>query len=100
MIGRDVHSYATQYRIYLDTHLGKAASALIDAAPRIVLDAEFGACAFGKNEHDVRIAAEMYQHDIAIITRATVHGRYRCAPLVAIAQAEFEYGGFAVKLNK
>ncbi|MEQ1775082.1 MAG: class II aldolase/adducin family protein [Burkholderiales bacterium] len=99
MIGRDVHAYAARYRAYLDTHLGKQASALIDAAPRIVLDPEFGVCAFGKTAHDARIAAEMFQHDIAIITRASMHGRYCSAPAAAIAMAEFEYGGFAAQLK-
>lgn len=98
MLGRDVSAardYAAHYREYLDTHLGKQASALMDAAPRIVLDAEFGVCAFGATARDARIAAEMYQHDIAIISRASAHGHYRCAPPAYIAQAEFEYGGYA-----
>ena len=99
VIGHDVRAYAKCYRAYLDTHLGKQASALIDAAPRIVLDAGFGVCAFGVTERDARIAAEMYQHDLAIITRASAHGRYRSASPLAIAQAEFEYGGFAAKLE-
>ena len=98
MIGRDVQAYAAHYRKYLDMHLGKAASALIDAAPRIVLDTQFGVCAFGANAREAQIAAEMFQHDIAIITRASAHGRYRSAPPAAIAQAEFEYGGYAAKL--
>lgn len=98
MLGRDVSAYAARYRDYLDTHLGKSASALIDAAPRIVLDPTFGLCAFGVTARDAQIAAQMYQHDITIITRASAHGRYRSAPPATIAQAEFEYGGFAAKL--
>jgi rhamnose utilization protein RhaD (predicted bifunctional aldolase and dehydrogenase) len=97
MIGRDVHAYAEKYRGYLDTHLGMAASALIDAAPRIVLDAQWGLCAFGAGAREAHIAAQMYQHDIAVITRASAHGRYRSAPPAAIAQAEFEYGGHAAR---
>jgi rhamnose utilization protein RhaD (predicted bifunctional aldolase and dehydrogenase) len=100
MLGRDVQAYAARYREYLDTHLGKSASALIDAAPRIVLDAQFGLCAFGSDAREARIAAEMYQHDIAIITRASAHGRYRSAPPAAIAAAEFEYGGYAARLSR
>lgn len=95
MLGRDVHAYAKHYRHYLDTHLGKDASALIDAAPRIMLDPEFGLVAFGKDERTAQIAAEMYCHDINVITRASAHGTYRSAPPDAIAQAEFEYGGYA-----
>ena len=56
--------------------------------------------AFGATARDAQIAAEMYQHDIAIISRASAHGRYRSAPPAAIAQAEFEYGGFAAKVQK
>jgi rhamnose utilization protein RhaD (predicted bifunctional aldolase and dehydrogenase) len=99
MIGRAVGDYAARYREYLDTHLGKAASAMIDAAPRIVLDPAFGLCAFGKASRDAEAAAEMFRHDMTIITRASAHGRYRSAPLAAIAQAEFEYGGYAVKMR-
>ncbi len=97
MLGRDVRAYATHYRAYLDRHLGTASSALIDVAPRIVLDAKFGLCAFGTSARSAQIAAEMYQHDIAVITRASAHGRYRSAPPAAIAQAEFEYGGYAAR---
>lgn len=97
MIGRDVRAYAERYRDYLDTHLGKEASALMDAAPRIMLDPDFGLCAFGTNARNAQIAAEMYRHDITTITRASAHGRYRSAPPEAIAQAEFEYGGFAAR---
>ena len=99
MIGRDVQAYAARYREYLDTHLGTAASALLDAAPRIMLDPAFGLCAFGSGAREAQIAAEMYQHDIAVITRASAHGHYRSAPRAAIAQAEFEYGGYAARLS-
>ena len=100
MLGHDAGKFAAQYRDYLNTHLGKQAGALIDAAPRIVLDAEFGMIAFGRDAREAQIAARMYQHDIAIITRASAHGRYRSAPPAAIAQAEFEYGGYAIKNNE
>jgi rhamnose utilization protein RhaD (predicted bifunctional aldolase and dehydrogenase) len=100
MLGRDVRAYATHYRAYLDQHLGAAASALIDAAPRIVLDPEFGLCAFGTSARNAQIAAEMYRHDIVVITRASAHGRYRSAPAAAIAQAEFEYGGYAAQQQR
>lgn len=94
-IAAEVQAYAARYRDYLDTHLGNAASVRMDAAPRIVLDPKFGLCAFGRSAREARIAAEMYRHDIAIITRASAHGAYRAAPAAAIAQAEYEYGGYA-----
>jgi rhamnose utilization protein RhaD (predicted bifunctional aldolase and dehydrogenase) len=97
MLGRDVRAYAARYRNYLDAHLGREDSALIDAAPRILIDAQFGVCAFGATARIAQMAAEMYQHDITIITRASAHGHYRAAPAAYIAQAEFEYGGYATK---
>jgi rhamnose utilization protein RhaD (predicted bifunctional aldolase and dehydrogenase) len=95
MITRDVQAYAAAYRAYLDTFLGVEASSRIDAAPRIFLDPQLGLCAFGTTDHEAELAADMYRHDIAIISRASLHGRYRSAPPSAIAQAEFEYGGYA-----
>ena len=97
LIGRDVRGFATRYRDYLVSHLGKPASALMDAAPRIVLDPDVGVIAFGKNTREAQMALEMYQHDIFVITGASAHGRYRSAPSAAIALAEFEYGGYAAK---
>ncbi len=93
LIGTDVEAYAQHYRDYLDQNLG-AAAAGIDAAPRIVVDPGFGLCAFGVNAHYAAVAAEIYRHDIAIITRASAHGQYRAATAHDIARAELEYGGF------
>ncbi len=97
LLGRDVQTSAARYREYLAASLGKAASRLMDAAPRIVLDPDAGVIAFGTTAREATMALEMYQHDIAIITRASAHGRYRAAPAAAIALAEFEYGGYAAK---
>jgi len=96
MIARDVRAYAAAYRDYLDTYLGSEASSRMDAAPRILLDPQWGLCAFGRSPNEARLAADMYRHDIDIISRASAHGTYRAAPPAAIAQAEYEYGGFAV----
>jgi len=93
LLGADVEAYAEHYRDYLLQTLGPAAHG-IDAAPRIALDPAFGLCAFGVNERYAGIAAEIYLHDIAIISRASAHGRYRAAPALDIARAEHEYGGF------
>lgn len=99
-IGRDVGGYAKRYRAYLARHLGNAAESKIDAAPRIVLDPEFGLCAFGINAKYAAIAADVYRHDIEIISRASAHGVYRSAPEDAIALAELEYGGFENRLRE
>lgn len=99
LIGDDVPAYVEYYRAYLDTHLGHAASASMDAAPRIVVLPALGVYALGATAREAQIAADMYAHDIAVITAATTHGRYRSAPPAAIALAEFEYGGYAARLG-
>jgi rhamnose utilization protein RhaD (predicted bifunctional aldolase and dehydrogenase) len=104
LIDGEVDAYARRYRSYLQQTLGSAPHGL-DGAPRIALDADFGLCAFGVNEHYAGVAAEIYRHDIAIISRASAHGCYRSASAEDIARAELEYGGFeqrvrAIQLNR
>lgn len=100
LIDGDVAAYAVRYRDYLERTLGAAAMGRIDAAPRIALDPRFGLCAFGVNAHYAGIAAEIYLHDIDIITRASTHGDYRAAGEHDIARAELEYGGFEQRVRE
>lgn len=93
LIDRDVPAYAARYRDYLRRHLGGAAEDKVDPAPRIVLDAELGLCAFGADTKAAAVAAEVYRHDIEIIVRASGHGTYRAAPEALVALAELDYGG-------
>jgi rhamnose utilization protein RhaD (predicted bifunctional aldolase and dehydrogenase) len=99
LIDGDMQSYAARYRMYLQQTLGDSAHGL-DMAPRIVLDPAFGLCAFGVNDHYAAIAAGIYLHDIAIISRASAHGRYRSASVEDIARAELEYGGFEQRVRE
>lgn len=98
LLGANISTYAEHYRDYLRQTLGSVAQG-IDAAPRIALDPAFGLCAFGVNDRYAAIAAEIYQHDIAIITRASAHGCYRAASAQDIARAELEYGGFEQRVR-
>jgi rhamnose utilization protein RhaD (predicted bifunctional aldolase and dehydrogenase) len=99
LIDGNVVAYATRYHDYLERTLGAAARGRIDAAPRIALDPRFGLCGLGVNEHYAAIAAEIYLHDIDIITRASTHGDYRAAGEHDIARAELEYGGFELRVR-
>lgn len=98
LIDGDVSGFADRYQAYLDRTLGTAAAGRIDAAPRIVLDPRFGLCSLGVNEHYAGVAAEIYLHDIDIITRAGSHGDYRSASEQDIARAELAYGGFELRV--
>lgn len=98
LIDGDIEAYARRYRAYLQQTLGTAARG-IDAAPRIALDPSFGLCTFGVNAHYASVAAEIYLHDIGIISRASAHGDYRSASAEDIARAELEYGGFEQRVR-
>lgn len=99
LLDGNVAAYATAYRDYLSRTLGTAADGRIDAAPRIALNPEVGLCAFGVDEQHAAIAAEIYLHDIDIISRASSHGRYCSASEQDIARAELEYGGFEQRVR-
>lgn len=99
MLGRDADSYARNYRSYLERNLGASAAGRIDAAPRIVVDAEFGMCALGVNAECAARAAAVYRRDMEVICRASAHDAYRSAPEQDIARAELEYGGFEAALR-
>lgn len=94
MLDRNPAGFAGQYQDYLNHHLGDAWHGIIDAGPRIVLDSELGLIAFGVSARYADIAAELYRHDIEIITRAGAHDRYASAPEAFMARAELEYAGF------
>lgn len=96
LFGRDVHGYATDYRVYLATHApaGQDLSTLPDAAARIVLDPELGMVAASVDARHARMTAQIYRHDIRIASRAAAHDRYLSLPPEDILLAELHYGGF------
>ncbi|MGH8730033.1 MAG: SDR family oxidoreductase, partial [Burkholderiales bacterium] len=88
MLGTDVASYVEEYRKYFEMHV-QAEKTMLDPAPRIVLDPEIGMIAAGKTAKDASIAAEIYQHTMDIIERASRLSRYE--PLSAGDLFEVEY---------
>lgn len=91
MLGRDVRAYAEAYRAYFAAHepLAKERKTMLDAAPRVVLDAELGLCAVGRSAKDAAIVAEIYAHTMEIIARATALGGYRALPAQDIFDVEY-----------
>ncbi|MEO8040705.1 MAG: hypothetical protein ABI794_18200, partial [Betaproteobacteria bacterium] len=101
LLGRDVPRYAHDYRAYL-TRFGPPstpARLLPDPAPRIVLDPEFGLVAASVDARNARITADIYRHDIRIISRASAHDRYVSLDPDAVLLAEIHYGGFDRQLR-
>ncbi|MGL5034957.1 MAG: bifunctional aldolase/short-chain dehydrogenase, partial [Microcystaceae cyanobacterium] len=91
LIGRDVQAYAQAYEDYFQTQsqTAKEPKTRLDPAPRVILDPELGLCTIGQNAKSAAIAADIYQHTIEIIQRATKLGGYRA--LAAKDLFEMEY---------
>lgn len=94
-LGLDIDAYVREYVAY-GREAGQAfpADALPDPAPRVLLDPAFGMIALSVDGRHARMTARVYAHDIAIITRANAHDRYRSLPADAVMAAEVHYGGF------
>ena len=90
-LGRDVAGYAADYAKYFAEHEPRARErkSMLDAAPRVVLDAEFGLCAVGRSAKDAAVVAEIYDHTIDVIVRATALGGYRALAAQDIFDVEY-----------
>ena len=102
MIGRDVRQYADDYAAYVATYRpGKSLATLrLDAAPRVVIDADFGIWTAGMDAHHAHITGEIFQHDMEIMTRASAHDRYAGLSPADVLDAEIHYGGFESRMRE
>ncbi len=91
MLGNDVDAYARAYRAYFDAHAphAKEPKAMLDPAPRMVLDPEFGLTAAGKSAKDAAIVAELYRHSMQAMQRAQALGGYRALPQRELFEVEY-----------
>jgi rhamnose utilization protein RhaD (predicted bifunctional aldolase and dehydrogenase)/NAD(P)-dependent dehydrogenase (short-subunit alcohol dehydrogenase family) len=91
MIGRDLERYVADYRRYFNEHAPKAkdTKTMLDPAPRLVLDPEFGLAAAGKTAKDAAIAAEIYDHTIDVILRAEALGGFQALPAKDLFDVEY-----------
>ena len=91
LLGRDVNAYATSYREYFARNAPHAreAKAMLDPAPRIILDPEFGMATVGRSAKEAGIARDLYAHTMDVIARAEALGGYRA--LSEEELFEFEY---------
>jgi rhamnose utilization protein RhaD (predicted bifunctional aldolase and dehydrogenase)/NAD(P)-dependent dehydrogenase (short-subunit alcohol dehydrogenase family) len=91
MIGRDVNAYAEAYKKYFNEHAPKAKEpkTMLDPAPRVVLDAEFGVATVGRSAKDAAIAFDIYAHTMEIIQRGTALGGYKALPAKDIFDVEY-----------
>jgi len=82
MLRRDAAAYARAYQEYFAANEPAAneRKTMLDAAPRLVLDPALVLCALGRSAREANIAAEIYDHTIDIIVRATALGGYAALP--------------------
>lgn len=91
LLGRDAKVYQAAYREYFAAYepQAKERKTILDQAPRVIIDAEFGVCAAGHNAQDAAIVRDIYQHTMEIILRATMLGGYRALPAKDIFDMEY-----------
>ncbi len=79
LVGRDLTAYAAAYRDYFATHRIRrdTRSAMLDPAPRVVLDRALGMLTVGRTAREATIAEDLYRHTMAAITHAEQLGGYR-----------------------
>jgi rhamnose utilization protein RhaD (predicted bifunctional aldolase and dehydrogenase)/NAD(P)-dependent dehydrogenase (short-subunit alcohol dehydrogenase family) len=80
LFGRDVTAYAESYKNYFSAQAGAEAKTMLDPAPRVILDPQFGLCTVGRNAQEAFIVRDIYQHTIDTVVRATQLERYQALP--------------------
>ncbi|MEN9300609.1 MAG: hypothetical protein RLZZ254_390 [Actinomycetota bacterium] len=72
MVGRDISAYVDAYRDYYsdNRHRARTDITMLDPAPRVVLDPQYGMLTVGASAKDADIAADIYHHTIDVITTA------------------------------
>ncbi len=91
MLGRDVAQYAAAYAQYFEAYAANASApkTILDAAPRVILDPELGLISIGRNAKDAAIVADIYDHTVDIMLRATALGGYQALPAKDIFDVEY-----------
>ena len=91
MIGRDVEKYKEEYISYFNDNEinAKARKTILDPAPRVILDKEFGLCAVGKSMTEIGIISDIYEHTMLSILRAEKLGGFHALPGADIFDLEY-----------
>ncbi|MHB0927142.1 MAG: bifunctional aldolase/short-chain dehydrogenase [Gallionellaceae bacterium] len=85
MFGRDVEAYAQAYKQSFEKNSKQAKQPLtmLDPAPRVIIDPEFGLVSAGRSARDTQIVEDIYLHTQDIILRGEKLGGYQ-----ALGEAE------------
>ena len=91
MLGTDVDAYVCAYKSYFDEHapLAKEPKTMLDPAPRMVLDPQFGLAAAGRTAKDAAIVEELYRHSMQVMQRSQALGGYHALPARELFEVEY-----------
>ena len=91
MLGRDVEAYANEYRAYFEAHRSRSPGplAMLDPAPRVILDPEFGMVTAGGSAKETGVVADIYRHTMDIIEHAEKLERWQALPAADIFDVEY-----------
>jgi rhamnose utilization protein RhaD (predicted bifunctional aldolase and dehydrogenase)/NAD(P)-dependent dehydrogenase (short-subunit alcohol dehydrogenase family) len=79
MLGKNVAGFTSAYKSYFEKNAkaAKDPKTMLDPAPRMALDPEFGLAAFGRTAKDVGIVEDLYEHTVEVILRAEALGGWQ-----------------------
>lgn len=91
LVGRDMQGFRVAYEQYSAAHApdGGQPLTMLDAAPRVILDPEFGMCAIGRTAKEAAIVNDIYRHTMEIILTATALEGYQALPAQDFFDAEY-----------
>mgnify|MGYP005806095213 CR=1 FL=1 len=91
MLGRDVEAYVQAYKKYFEKNSRSAPTPLtmLDPAPRVIIDAEFGLVSAGRSARDTQIIEDLYLHTQDIIRRGEMLGGYRALGETDLFRVEY-----------
>ena len=92
MVGRDVATYAEEYRDYYlrNLHRARGETTMLDPAPRVVVDPEIGMLAVGATASAAGVASDIYHHTMPVLVRSEDHlGGYQALPEGDLFEVEY-----------
>jgi rhamnose utilization protein RhaD (predicted bifunctional aldolase and dehydrogenase)/NAD(P)-dependent dehydrogenase (short-subunit alcohol dehydrogenase family) len=88
LVGRDVPAFVGAYRHYFAEN-SNPSLAMLDPAPRVILDKVLGLCTIGRTAKEAAIVEDIYRHTMQIIARATALGGWQALPQEDIFEVEY-----------
>ena len=91
LIGGDVDTYVADYRAYFEEHRHgvEAELTMLDPAPRVVLDPEWGLATAGRSAKEADIPRDIYARTVDIILRSETLEGWRALPAFDIFEVEY-----------